>query len=451
MTTINQNDFNDNKSQKKISTHHSSRSVILMAGGSGTRMGSNLPKQLLHVGNKPMMMHLINNVYDLGAELILVLSEKNKEIVLSTLSISGHIVKKSFDNTNEYYFKDKIINICVQPTANGTGGAVMACQKYLETKTSNDVVLILSADVPLITKSTMINMFELAEHNNTNCVILAKNTKDNHGYGRIVTNNNGFVKIVEQLDCLDHEKNITLINTGTYAFKVEPLLRSLSHLNQSNNQNEYYLTDCPRLIYADSTKITSKGFNPINLHIINSENSQFDETIGANTPEQLKILNLEYLKKFSVEKIDGSDINLSDYNIKNIMRILHQLSPNKNYDYSPIDIIKIRQHIIDSNSSILNKKQLFVVKYEDIVVGTGSALVENKLIHDIGKASHIEDVVIDETYRNLGLAKLLMLTLINHSKEENAYKIILDASDDVKGFYEKLGFKQHANSMRMDI
>jgi 2-C-methyl-D-erythritol 4-phosphate cytidylyltransferase len=51
--------------------------VIIVAGGKGTRMDSNIPKQFLLLKNKPVLMHTIEAFYyyDLSMEIILVLPE----------------------------------------------------------------------------------------------------------------------------------------------------------------------------------------------------------------------------------------------------------------------------------------------------------------------------------------------------------------------------------------
>ncbi|VBB18753.1 glycosyl transferase family 2 [Yasminevirus sp. GU-2018] len=426
------------------------RFTVIMAGGSGTRMKSVLPKPLITVGTKPMIVHLIDNVRSLGTEIVLIVSEKTKGVFVETLIKSNYVTHIKDD---VYYRNGSIIHICVQPVSNGTGGALMATTDFFKSKNPDDTVLVLSGDVPLITKRTMQTMFNKIESDATSCVILAKDTDDNFGYGRVVTDttpsgDRTFVKIVEQKDCNDEERKITFINTGTYAFRVGPLLRSFSRLNSNNSQKEYYLTDCPRIIKEDSFEQT----NPIKLHVIDGKSNIYDETLGANTPEQLEQLRLEYLKKFRVDNILESDSNMSDENIRNLMRVLDQLSSKRTTTkLEDLDLNMIRHHVTASQNSTMNRKTTFIVKFEETVVGTASVLIEDKLIHDMGRASHIEDVVVDEEYRGLGLAKLLMLRLIEYSKEQRAYKIILDASDDVKGFYEKLGFKQHSNSMRMNI
>ena len=431
-------------------TSNSDRTIVIMAGGSGTRMGSSLPKQLLTVGNKPMIMHLIDNAHQIKTNIILIVSSKNRNVVLNTLQDGKHI---SYISHNEYFYKGSLIQVCEQPVANGTGGALMATSDILKTKNSNDLLLVLSADVPLISKKTMLNMFDQIDDSENNCVILAKDTKNNFGCGRIILqksvyadndynndnndyNNDQFVKIVEEKDCNDDEQLITLINTGTYVFRVGPLLESFQHLNNENAQKEYYLTDCPKYINNMYDKCSVKIVT-INDHFVD-----YDETLGANTPEQLAQLKIEYSKKFSIERIEGSNENMTDYNLKNLMRILEQLSSTKfSFDINNMDtyhINRVRRHIQDNIRSVVNKKHLFIVKYEDTIVGTGSVLVEEKLIHDFGLVAHIEDVVIDEDYRGLGLAKRLMETLIRCSIYTDCYKIILDASDDVKAFYEKL-------------
>lgn len=55
--------------------------VIIVAGGSGSRMGAEVPKQFLLLGNKPVLMHTINvfKNYDSEMELILVLPEDQFE------------------------------------------------------------------------------------------------------------------------------------------------------------------------------------------------------------------------------------------------------------------------------------------------------------------------------------------------------------------------------------
>ena len=58
--------------------------------------------------------------------------------------------------------------------------------------------------------------------------ILTAETENPFGYGRIVRNDNAEVlRIVEQKDATDFEKQIKEINTGTYVFDNERLFEAL--------------------------------------------------------------------------------------------------------------------------------------------------------------------------------------------------------------------------------
>ncbi len=47
--------------------------MIVVAGGSGTRMGTDLPKQFIELNGKPILMHTLNNLHESDVELELVL------------------------------------------------------------------------------------------------------------------------------------------------------------------------------------------------------------------------------------------------------------------------------------------------------------------------------------------------------------------------------------------
>ena len=78
-------------------------------------------------------------------------------------------------------------------------------------------------------------------------------------------------------------------------------------------------------------------------------------------------------------------------------------------------------------------------------------MIEQKFIHNGGKAGHIEDVVTRKEYEGRGIAKEIMKELINIAKENGCYKIILDCDEKVMKFYEKIGFRKHSLMMRMNI
>ena len=101
---------------------------------------------------------------------------------------------------------------------------------------------------------------------------------------------------------------------------------------------------------------------------------------------------------------------------------------------------------IDSNPDYT----IAVAEIEGKIVGSTTLLIEQKFIHQGGLVGHIEDVVVDKNFQGQKIGEKVMKYLLEIAKNQGCYKTILDCTDDVKPFYEKLGFKQVANELRFD-
>ena len=82
------------------------------------------------------------------------------------------------------------------------------------------------------------------------------------------------------------------------------------------------------------------------------------------------------------------------------------------------------------------------------VVGSTTLFIEQKFIHQGGLVGHIEDVVVRKDYEGTGIGIKLVLSLLEYAKKKQCYKTILDCNDNIKPFYEKIGFKYESNCMR---
>ncbi len=110
---------------------------------------------------------------------------------------------------------------------------------------------------------------------------------------------------------------------------------------------------------------------------------------------------------------------------------------------------KTAEKIFDKINS--NPDHIVVVAViEGKIVGSTTLLIETKFIHNGGKVGHIEDVVVDKEYQRKGIGEKIITYLLRYAKDQGCYKTILDCVDDVKPFYEKLGFKHNANVLRFD-
>lgn len=95
----------------------------------------------------------------------------------------------------------------------------------------------------------------------------------------------------------------------------------------------------------------------------------------------------------------------------------------------------------DFVDSLGDRHQIWLIEQKDgRIVGTGTLLIEQKIIHDMGKVGHIEDVVIDTACRGVGLGEMLVRHLKKIALDRKCYKVILDCQEDRIGFYQKCGF-----------
>ncbi len=93
---------------------------------------------------------------------------------------------------------------------------------------------------------------------------------------------------------------------------------------------------------------------------------------------------------------------------------------------------------------------IYVALADSKVVGSATIFIEQKFIHKGGMVGHIEDVVVNKKYQGMGIGQKLVKALLSHAKRMGCYKTILDCTDELMPFYEKIGFKHHSNAMRLD-
>jgi len=98
-----------------------------------------------------------------------------------------------------------------------------------------------------------------------------------------------------------------------------------------------------------------------------------------------------------------------------------------------------------------NNIKIFVAFIDRELVGTITALIEQKFIHKGGKVCHLEDLATRKGYENLGVGSILIEHVIKFATEKRCYKVILDCSKHNLTYYKKFGFYEHEISMRYDI
>lgn len=233
--------------------------VVVMAAGQGKRMKDpNRAKVMYELNGKPMISYVADLAYELGAKEVIIVVGHQREVVTEYLQRSHPEVQ-----------------CALQEQQLGTGHAVMQSERAL--KRFHGDVIVLSGDVPLLTKPTMENL--IGHHFKTNAVATILTTKlDNPaGYGRIIRNGDGSVqKIVEHKDATEEELKVREINSGIYLFDKQKLFDGLKHITQDNAQKEYYLTSVFEYFWKHHWTVSALVAD------------QADEIHGINTVEQLE-------------------------------------------------------------------------------------------------------------------------------------------------------------------
>jgi glucosamine-phosphate N-acetyltransferase len=106
-----------------------------------------------------------------------------------------------------------------------------------------------------------------------------------------------------------------------------------------------------------------------------------------------------------------------------------------------------REQFEDILHKIENNSNIWVIEYDNKLIATATLIYESKFIRNIVKLAHIEDVCVDENYRNKGIGNLLINHIIAESEKEGCYKVILDCDEKLENFYKKSGLEKKGIQM----
>jgi len=129
-----------------------------------------------------------------------------------------------------------------------------------------------------------------------------------------------------------------------------------------------------------------------------------------------------------------------------IFRQLQDSDYNKNYLGLLSQLTEVGEITQNAFTDILGKIQSQIWVFEDTIankiVASASILFEQKIIHGGGIVAHLEDVIVDESYRGIRLGQKLIANMIDKARENGAYKIIADCKMELLSFYSKNGFQK---------
>ncbi len=227
-------------------------SAVVLAAGRGTRMKSELPKVLHKLGGSPMIDVVLERVFSVSRQVVVVVGYK-AELVKS------HV---------ERGWGDRGVLFALQREQLGTAHALSVALPLVE----GDVVLVVPGDMPLLEASSLRRAVDAASR--ADASVLVARLPDPTGYGRVIVEGGCVVRIVEEADAGEEERRINLVNTGAYCFSRRVLEELLPEIGCDNAKGEYYLTDIVELMAKRGYKIVPVEVCP-------------EEGMGVNSRKQL--------------------------------------------------------------------------------------------------------------------------------------------------------------------
>ena len=209
--------------------------AVILAGGKGTRMKSELPKVMCEVLGRPMIDYVIDACTAANCDLCVIVGYK------------AEVVEQFVSGRCE---------TALQSPQLGTGHAVMQADSFIKRHFGGNV-LVLCGDAPLMDADTIINALKMHTDEDNAITVITARLDDPAAYGRIVKTAGKIAAIVEYKDADEQTRAINEINSGAYWFKAEVLSEMLQKIDNNNAQNEYYLTDTIKLAIDSGLSVNS--------------------------------------------------------------------------------------------------------------------------------------------------------------------------------------------------
>lgn len=229
-----------------------STNIVILAAGQSTRMQSNLPKVMHQIADRPALGFVLETSIQAEANKIILVTSPTMDIVREFASSQC-----------------KNIIHTIQQKALGTGDALKTTLPHIE---KEGKTIIIYGDSPFISLESINKIKKI----DSDITLIGFNTDKSNKYGRLITDTDNLIKIVEFNDATEEEKLIKACNSGIYIIKNSLLHDLIPLIKDDNAKKEFYLTDIIKL--ATDRNITCKV-----VHIDEKE------AIAFNTREELSI------------------------------------------------------------------------------------------------------------------------------------------------------------------
>ena len=210
--------------------------AIILAAGRGTRMkAKSKNKVAFKLAGEPMIAHAVKHLKESGI---------NK--IITVVGFQADSVKKALGNEVQY---------AVQLEQLGTGNAIATAVPYLP-EDIDTVLAVYGDDSAFYPPKLFSEMVTKKELLGCDLLFLTIHKDDPTGLGRIMRDNSGkILRIVEEKNASDTEKQIKEINTGFYCFDRQFLTDYIGQIEKNPLTGEYYLTDMIEIALKHGKKV----------------------------------------------------------------------------------------------------------------------------------------------------------------------------------------------------
>lgn len=226
-------------------------------------MGGDIPKVLIPFQGQPIIRHLLDAVAESGVD--------PRPVIVT--GYQAELVEGTLGDGYDYVRQDEQL---------GTGHAIQCTEKLLAG--SAEQIIVLYADHPFISASTIVNLHAL--HERECCplsmmTVVVEDFRDWRApfadFSRIIRDESGrIIADVQVKDATAEQLAIREVNPAFFCFDATWLWPHLKLITNNNAKKEYYLTDLVGIAMREGACIASMQI-------------QAQESIGVNTPEHIAV------------------------------------------------------------------------------------------------------------------------------------------------------------------
>jgi len=214
--------------------------AVIVAGGSGKRMGNDIPKQFIEVAGKPILMHTINQFYN----------NDNEVQIICVLPTNQH--KLWYELVDRYNFTIK------HQVTKGGAERFYSVINGLKMITQNSLIAIHDGVRPLVSSDTITKCFDLAAEKGTAIPVL---------------------QATESIRKVDNNKNQAVNRSKFFMVQTPQVFQSEILLEAYKQEYDSNFTD-------DASVVEKSGFD---IHLVegNVENIKITRPIDLKIAEAL--------------------------------------------------------------------------------------------------------------------------------------------------------------------